>query len=139
MAGLVNDDTELGGFIHLGHHDGTFVTMALVEFCEVLERVVANDVGVENEEWRIILAQDFLGQLQRPRSAQGFGFDGESNFDVVLFLVLNSRIIVSTGRKARTGTHLLEGRHHHIRTIVDGQHDIRNARSSQALDLVQNH
>lgn len=89
MAGLVNDNTELGRFIHLGHHDGTFVTMALVEFCEFFERIVADDIGIENEEWRIILAQDFLGQLQRPRSAQGFGFDGEFNVDVVLFLVLN--------------------------------------------------
>lgn len=63
--------------------------MALVEFCEFFERIVADDIGIENEEWRIILAQDFLGQLQRPRSAQGFGFDGEFNVDVVLFLVLN--------------------------------------------------
>lgn len=89
MGWLVNDNTKLGGFVHLGHHNGTFIAMSLVEFREILEGVVANDIGVEDKEWRIVLAQDLLSQLQRPRSAQGFGFDGEFNFDVVLFLVLN--------------------------------------------------
>ena len=98
MGRLVNNDTKLGGLVHLGHHNSTFIAMGLVEVREFLEGVVANDIGVEDKEWRIILAQDLLSQLQRPRSAQGFGFDGEFNFDVVLFLVLNSRIIVSTGR-----------------------------------------
>lgn len=86
---LVDDNTILGGLIHLGHHDGSLITMVLVEFRELLKGVITDDIGVEDEEWRIILAQDFLGQLQRPRSAQGFGFDGEFNVDVVLFLVLN--------------------------------------------------
>lgn len=89
MGWLVNDNTKLGGLVHLGHHNGTFIAMSLVEFREILEGVVANDIGVEDKEWRIVLAQDLLSQLQRPRSAQGFGFDGEFNFDVVLFLVLN--------------------------------------------------
>ena len=63
--------------------------MALVEFCKILEGVVANNIGIEDEKRRVILAQNPLGQLQGPRGAQGFGFDGEFNVDVVLFLVLN--------------------------------------------------
>lgn len=139
---LVDDNTILGGLIHLGHHDGSLITMVLVEFRELLKGVITDDIGVEDEEWRIILAQDLFGQFQGPRGAQGFGLDGKFDSDIILFLILNSQrhqhmhelIYFPPDR-----THLLQGRHHHIRTVVDGQHNISHARGSQALDLVQDH
>lgn len=51
MGWLVNDNTKLGGLVHLGHHNGTFIAMSLVEFREILEGIVANDIGVEDKEW----------------------------------------------------------------------------------------
>lgn len=62
--------------------------MLLVELSELSEGVVAGDIGVENEEGRLILAQDAFGQFQGSSSAEWLSLDGEFNFDVVLLLVL---------------------------------------------------
>jgi hypothetical protein len=64
----------------------------LVELGELLEGVVAGDVGVENEEWRLVLAQDGLGELQGAGSAEGLSFDRELNLDIVLRLILRARV-----------------------------------------------
>lgn len=88
---LVDDDTVLGGLIHLGDDDGSLITMTLVEFCEILEGKVTNDIGVEDEERRVVLAQDLLGQFQGASGAQGFGFDREFDTDVVLFFILRKQ------------------------------------------------
>lgn len=48
-------------------------------------------------------------------------------------------ISVRIARTALIGTYLLEGRDHNIRTIVDSQHNVSNTRSSQALNLMQDH
>lgn len=142
VVGLVNDDTVLGGLIHLGDDDGSLIAMVLVELCELLEGVIANDIGVEDEEWRVILAQDLLGQFQGACGAQGFGFDGEFDSDVILFLILeresSQRMFISISFSVRKA-YLLEGRDHHIRTVVDSQYDIGHTCSSQALNLVQDH
>jgi hypothetical protein len=118
---LVNDDTVLGGLVNLGDDDGTLLTVGAVELGELLEGVVANDIGVQDEERRIILAQDLLRQLQRTSSAQRFGLDGELNAHTILLLVL------------------LQGGDHHIGAVVDSQDNIGDTSSSQALDLVQDH
>jgi hypothetical protein len=118
---LVNDDTVLGGLVNLGDDDGTLLTVGAVELGELLEGVVANDIGVQDEERRIILAQDLLRQLQRTSSAQRFGLDGELNVHTILLLVL------------------LQGGDHHIGAVVDSQDNIGDTSSSQALDLVQDH
>lgn len=88
MTGLVDDDTELGGFIHLGDNNGTLVPVAFMEVGELSEGVVANNIGIQDEKRRVILGQDLLGQFERAGSAEGFGLDGELNSDIVLFLVL---------------------------------------------------
>lgn len=121
MVGLVDDDTVLGGLVHLGDDNGTLITVASVEVGKLLEGVVANNIRVEHKERRVILAQDLLRQLERASRAQRFGLDGELNVDSVFLLVL------------------LESRDHHIRAVVDGKNDISNTRSGQALDLVQDH
>ena len=62
--------------------------MGLVEVGQLFEGVVADDVRVEDEEGRVILAEDLLSKLQGSGSAQGLGLDGEIDLDIVLLLVL---------------------------------------------------
>ena len=65
VVGLVHNDTVLGRLLHLGDNNGTLVAVRLVELGELLEGVFASDVGVEDEEGRVVLAQNALGELQR--------------------------------------------------------------------------
>lgn len=58
----------------------------------MLEGIVADDVRVQDEEGRVVLTENLLGELQRSSGAQGLGLDGEIDLDVVLLLVL---IVVS--------------------------------------------
>lgn len=121
VIGLVHDDTVLGGLVHLGDDDGALFAVAAVECGQLLERIVADDVGVQHEEGRVVLSEDLLGQLERASRAQRFRLDGEFNPYVVLLLVL------------------LEGCDHDIWAIVDRQYDIGDPSGGQALDLVQDH
>ena len=61
VRGSVHDDAVLGRLLHLGHHDGSFVAVAPVEVGQLLERVVADDVRVEDEEGRVVFAEYLLG------------------------------------------------------------------------------
>lgn len=88
---FVDNDTVLGGLIHLGDDDSSLITMTLVEFCKILKGKVTNNIGVEDKERRVILAQDLFGQFQGASGAQGFGLDGEFDTDVVLFLILRKQ------------------------------------------------
>jgi hypothetical protein len=88
MVGFVHDDTVLGRFLDLGHHDCALVAVRLVEICELLERVVAGNVGVENEERGVVLAQNLLSEFEGAGSAQGFRLDGEIDLDIVPVFVL---------------------------------------------------
>lgn len=56
VVGLVHDDTVFAGFFHFGDDDGSLFAVRLVEFGELLEGVVAGDVGVEDEEGGVIFA-----------------------------------------------------------------------------------
>lgn len=87
-ARLVDNNTVLGGLLNLGDNNGTLVSVVLVERKEVLEGVVADDVRVEDEERRIILAKDTLSKLQGPSGVEGFGLDRKLDVDIVLLLVL---------------------------------------------------
>lgn len=118
---LVDDDTVLGRLVHLGDDNGTLLTVGAVEFGQLLKGVVADDIGVEDEERRVIFGQDLLGELQGASGAQGFGLDGELDVHTILLLIL------------------LQGGDHHIGAVVDSQDNISNTSSSQALDLVQDH
>lgn len=69
VSRLVYDDTILGRLLHLGNNDCAFISVVLVECSKLLERVFAGDVGVEDEEGAVILAENFLGELQRTSSA----------------------------------------------------------------------
>lgn len=69
VVGLVNDDTILGGLLDLGDNDGALVTVCLVEVGQLLKRVLASDIGVQDEEGSVILEKRLLGQLQRTGGA----------------------------------------------------------------------
>lgn len=68
---LVDNDTILGGLLDLGNHNGTLIAVALVEIQQLLERIVADDVRVENEEGGVVLGQDALSKLERAASVEG--------------------------------------------------------------------
>lgn len=88
VVGLVHDDTVVGGLLDLGDDNGALIAVSLVEFGQLFERVFAGDVGVEDEERAIILAQDLSGELEGTGGAQGLRLDRERDLDAKLFLVL---------------------------------------------------
>jgi hypothetical protein len=59
----VHDNTELGGLFDLCDDNGTLVAVAAVKFEEVGKWVVADDVGVEDKEGRVVLCENLLGEL----------------------------------------------------------------------------
>jgi hypothetical protein len=91
---LVDNNTILGGFLNLGDDNGTLIAVVLVESQEVLEGVVANDIGVEDEEGRVVLSENTLSKLQGSSSIEGLSLDGEFDVDVVLFLVLRKVSVI---------------------------------------------
>lgn len=97
VVGFVHHHTVFGGFFDLGDDDGALVAVGFVEFGELFEGVVADDVGVENEEGGGVFAEGFLGQFEGPGGAEGFGFDGEFDVDVVFVGILVGQR-VSVGR-----------------------------------------
>lgn len=139
MARLVYNDTVLGRLLHLGYDNGTLITVVLVEFSELLEGVVAGDIGVEDEEGRVILAQDVLGELEGTGGAKGFGLDGESDADVVLFLVLHRRLLECFVQSCEASTDGLEGLGHDLRAVVNSKDNIGDTSGSKGLNLVLDH
>jgi hypothetical protein len=116
--------------------------MCLVEIGQLLERVVANDIAVKDEERGIILAEDFLCEFKGTSGAEWFSLDGELDADVVFFLKLHET--ASNDQQwelldGRCTTDLLKLLGHNLWTIVDGENDIGNASSSKGLDLMLNH
>jgi hypothetical protein len=88
VTGLVDNNTILGGFLNLGDDNGTLIAVVLVESQKVLEGVVADDIGVEDEEGRVVLSENTLSKLQGSSGIEGLSLDGEFDVDVVLLLVL---------------------------------------------------
>jgi len=64
--------------------------MCLVEFSELLERVLADDVRVEDKEWGVVFSEDLLGEFEGTGGAEGFCLDGEFDADVVFLFVLGA-------------------------------------------------
>lgn len=141
VVGLVDNYTVLGGLLDLGDDNGTLIAVVLVELKEILEGVVANDIGVEDEEGRVVLEEDLLGKLQRAGGVERLGLDRELNLDVVLLLVLRAAIVLD-----KIGLVKLEGRaylgkelFHDLRAVVDRQDDVGDTNGDESLNLVHNH
>jgi hypothetical protein len=88
VSRLVDDDTVLGGLLDLCDDDRALLAVRLVEFGELLEGVLAGDVGVEDEEGGVALAENLLSELERTGGAEWLGLEREVNLDVVQLLVL---------------------------------------------------
>ena len=88
MARLVDYNTVFRGLFDFGHHNRSFFPVGFMEGGEVCKRVIADDIGVQDEEWSIVFPQNFLCELERTRGAKGFGFNGESDFDIKSCFVL---------------------------------------------------
>jgi hypothetical protein len=69
VVGLVDYDAVFRGLLDLGHDDGAFVAVGFVEGGELGEGVLADDVGVEDEEGLVVLSEGLLGELERAGSA----------------------------------------------------------------------
>lgn len=88
VSRLVDNDTVLGRLLNLGDDNGTLVTVVLVEGQKVLEGEVADNIGVEDEERRVVLGEDALGKLQGTSGVEGLSLDRELDVDAELLLVL---------------------------------------------------
>ena len=98
VARLVDYDTVLGRLLDLCDNNGSLVAVLLVELGELLEGVVACDIGVEDEEGRVVLAEDVLSELEGTGGAEGLGLDGECDGDAVLLLVLRNGLLCALDR-----------------------------------------
>lgn len=67
--------------------------MALVELEELAERVVADDIGVQYKEGRVVFGKNLLGELEWASSIEGLGLDGKGYVDIVLLLILNRSVL----------------------------------------------
>lgn len=85
---LVDNDTVFGGLLDLGDNDGALISVCLVESSQLLKRVIACDVGVEDEEGAVVLAKDLLSKLEGAGGAQRFGLDGEGDGDAKFLFIL---------------------------------------------------
>jgi len=118
---FVNDNTVLARLLDLCDNDSALLAVSLMESGQVFEGVFANDIGVEDKERRIVLAEDLFCQLERASGAQWLGLDGEFDVYAVLLLVA------------------LKGLGHDLGAVVDSEDDVSHTSSSQSLDLVDNH
>lgn len=141
VAGLVDNDTILGRLLDLGDDNGTLVAVVLVESQEVLEGVVADDIGVEDEERRVVLSENALSKLQGASSVEGLSLDGELDVDVVLLLVLQRMLELGPKTRYRVGSYSYLGQEllHDLRSVVDSENDIGNTSCDQRLNLMHNH
>jgi hypothetical protein len=121
VIGLVDNDSVLARLLDLCDNNGALLAVSLVESGQLFEGEFANDVGVEDEERRVVLAEGLLSQLERASGSQWLGLDRELDVYAVLFLVL------------------LEGFGHDLGAVVDGEDDVGHTSSGQSLDLVDNH
>jgi hypothetical protein len=111
----------------------------LVELGELLKGVVAGNIGVEDEEGRVVLAQDIFGELEGTGGTEGLSFDGESDVDVVLLLVLHSQLFICSAVQLSKYTNGLQRLGHDLRAVVDSEDNICDTSRGQSLDLVLDH
>ena len=62
--------------------------MRVVEFQQLLEGVIADDIGVQYEKWGIIFSEGLFREFEWSSCAKGLTFDREGDFDIVESFVL---------------------------------------------------
>lgn len=88
MIWLVDNDTVFRRLLHLCDNDCALLSVCLVEVGEFLEGIFADDVGVEDEEGRVVFAQDFLCEFERTGGTERFAFNRELYANIILLFVL---------------------------------------------------
>lgn len=64
VVGFVDHDTVFGGLFDFGDDDSAFFAVGLVKSGEFVERIVTDDVGVEDEEGGGVFAEGFFGEFE---------------------------------------------------------------------------
>jgi hypothetical protein len=64
MAGLVDDHTVFRWLFNFRDNDRSLIAVLLVESCEVRKWVFADNIGVKDKEWCIILSENFFCELK---------------------------------------------------------------------------
>ena len=128
--------TRRGGEIRRTNHDRSFSSVRNVEISQLLKGVGASDVGVEDKEGSVVLAEDVLGE------GEGSGWRGAKRSDAE-----GSR----SRREGRTGSERLrldgegdldavlgfalgEERDHDFGTVVYRENDVLDSRLRFATD-----
>lgn len=85
---LGNNDSVLGGVLHLGNHDSALLSVCLVVLNQLMQRVFANNVGIEHhEEARLVVCSDvLLSEADGACSSHRLVFNRDSDLKFVLFL-----------------------------------------------------
>jgi hypothetical protein len=64
VAGLVDNHTVFRGFFDLGDNNRSLVTVLFVESGEIRKGVFTDNIGIQDEEGRIILSEDFFCEFE---------------------------------------------------------------------------
>ena len=88
----MHDDTVLRRLFDFGNDNSAFLAVGLVEVSELGEWVVADDIGVQDEERGGVFAQGFGGEFEGAGGAEGLILDGEFDTDIVFLFVLKMKI-----------------------------------------------
>ena len=78
----MDHDSIFRGLLDLGYDDCSFFTVVLVEGGEFCKGVFADDIGVQDEEGRVVFPKNLFCKLKGTCGAEGLGFDREGDFDV---------------------------------------------------------
>lgn len=69
MSWLVYNDTVFGRLFDSCDDNGSLVAMSIVELNKLVKWVVADNIGVENEERGVVFPKNLLRKLKRSGSA----------------------------------------------------------------------
>ena len=92
MAWLVDKHSVFRRFLNFGDYNGSFVSMSFVKVCKLVKRVVADDIRIEDTEWRVIFSKSFFSQFEWASRPKWFRLDREFNLDIIFFLILQHNL-----------------------------------------------
>ena len=59
-----------------------------MELSELAERIVADDIRIQDKERRAVLSENLFRKLERPCSSQGLSLNRKLNIDIIFLFVL---------------------------------------------------
>ena len=104
---FVRHDHSILGRVRNGlHHDGSFLSVVLMELDQLLERIRARYITIEHKE-KILVLQVLLGKRNRARSSHGSVFYRNDNVDSKILLNRRNRIYHLLWHVAHSENYLL--------------------------------